>query len=154
MQAYPTGIIPGLRFEKSFNKRDLWSVRVGSQIFDHGDKGEHDSEKGFGWGGTAGYKHYFNRYFIGPSLAARIDLWRNSVDWETKDDLGGIRKGNSEIRVIQPTVEFGWAFLVGENMVVTPTAAFGFEINVTTVGEKTGEGLILLVGLNAAYRIQ
>ena len=151
IQVYPTGLIPGLRFEKSFTKRDLYTARIGYQIIDHGSKGEHDSEKGSGFGGTLGYKHYFTKYFVGPSLGARTDYWRNSIDWETQTDTG-VRAGNSEVQVIQPTVEFGWGFSIGENFVITPSAAFGFEINIKTVGEGTGEGLIMLAGVTAAYR--
>lgn len=151
-QAYPTGLIPGIRFEKSFTKRDLFTARLGFQIIDHGSFGEHDNEKGYGWGGTVGYKHYFGKYFRGVNLGVRTDVWRNSIDWETLVD-GRIKKGNSSIRVVQPTIELGWAFLLGEKMVVTPAVAFGFEINVRTVGEKTGEGPVVLAGVTAVYRI-
>ena len=153
VQAYPTGIISGVRFEKSLNKRDLWTVRLGYQLINHGNQGKHDDEKGSGFGGTAGFKHYFERYFIGPNLGAREDFWRNNIDWTTNADTGTI-KGNSEIQVVQPTIEFGWGFLVGEDFVLTPAAAFGFEINVRTAGEETGEGAILLVGITGAYRLQ
>jgi hypothetical protein len=34
-QAYPTGLIPGIRFEKSFTKRDLYIARLGFQLIDH-----------------------------------------------------------------------------------------------------------------------
>lgn len=153
-QAYPTGFIPGFRFEKSFSKRDLYTVRLGYKIIDHRDNGEHDSEKGSGFGGTVGYKHYFDRYFSGPSLGLRTDIWLNSLDWESKDENGSLRKGSSDITVVQPTAEFGWGFLLGENMVITPTLSFGFEINVKTKGEETGEGAIMLAGVTAAYRIQ
>ncbi|MBK9015010.1 MAG: hypothetical protein IPM82_13565 [Saprospiraceae bacterium] len=154
VQVYPTGYIPGFRVEKSFTKRDLGSVRVGYQIIDHRDQGLHDDETGSGFGGSLGYKHYFNRYFTGPSLGLRTDVWANKIDWVTKLEMGGESKGSSDILVVQPTVEFGWAFTLGENLVLTPAAAFGFEINVKTTGEDTGEGAILLAGLTAAYRIQ
>ncbi len=150
-QAYPTGLIPGLRFEKSFSQRDLYTARLGYQIIDHRNLGEHNKETGYGWGGTVGYKHYFGKYFRGANLGVRTDLWRNSIDWESQLD-GSVIKGNSSIRVVQPTIEFGWALLFGENTVFTPTAAFGFEINVRTVGEKTGEGPVILAGFTLVHR--
>jgi hypothetical protein len=55
--------------------------------------------------------------------------------------------------VLQPTLEAGWGFVVGEKIVFTPTVAFGFEINVKTEGEPTGEGAIVLLGINLAYRL-
>lgn len=153
VQVYPTGVIPGVRFEKSFSKRDLVTARLGYQIIDHRDQGEHDDETGSGYGGSAGYKHYFNRFFNGPSIGVRADFWSNKIDWESKTDTG-TRTGTSEILVVQPTAEIGWGLLLGENMVLTPALAFGFEINVKTDGEETGEGAILLAGLTAAYRFQ
>jgi hypothetical protein len=152
-QAYPTGLIPGIRFEKSFTKRDLYIARLGFQLIDHGSSGEHDNEKGYGWGGTVGYKHYFGKFFRGVNLGIKTDVWRNSIDWESRTD-GRIVKGNTSIRVVQPTIELGWAFLLGEDLVVTPNAAFGFEINVRTIGEPTGEGPVMLAGLTAVYRFQ
>ncbi len=154
VQVYPTGYIPGLRFEKSFTQRDLATVRAGYQIIDHRDQGLHDSEKGSGFGGTLGYKHYFRKYFEGPNLSARTDFWANKIDWVTKLETGETTKGTSNILVLQPTIEFGWGFTVGDYIVLTPTAAFGFEINVKTKGEETGEGSIMLAGLTATYRIQ
>jgi len=154
VQAYPTGFIPGFRVEKSFTKKDLVGVRVGYQIIDHGDNGEHDDETGSGYGGSIGLKHYFNRYFTGPSLGLRTDLWVNKIDWVTKLETGGETKGSTDLIVVQPTIEFGWAFTMGEYLVLTPAAAFGFEINAKTKGEGTGQGAIFLAGLMVAYRIQ
>lgn len=154
VQVYPTGIIPGLHAEKSFTKKDLVTARLGYQITDHGDQGLHDDETGSGFGGSLGFKHYFAKYFSGPSLGLRTDVWANKIDWVTKLEAGGTTQGSSDIIVVQPTTEFGWAFLLGENFVFTPTAAFGFEINTKTKGEETGEGAIFLLGLNLAYRFQ
>ncbi len=151
-QVYPTGIIAGIRAEKSINKHDVGSVRLGYQFINHGDQGLHDDEKGSGYGVTIGYKHYFERYFSGLTLALRTDFWYNTIDWETNTDAG-IVKGVSKIMVLQPTVELGWAFAFGENLVLTPAIAAGFEKNISTDGEDTGEGLILLVGVTAAYRL-
>ncbi|MBI1225604.1 MAG: hypothetical protein GC192_10245 [Bacteroidetes bacterium] len=152
-QIYPTGYIPGFYAEKSFSQRDLGTVRFGYQIIDHRDQGKHDSEKGSGYGGTLGYKHYFKKYFVGPSLSLRTDFWANKLDWTTNLEAGGEIKGKTDILVLQPTLEFGWAFAIGDNFALTPTVAYGFEKNIKTKGEPTGEGAIMLAGLKAAYRI-
>ncbi|MCC6724199.1 MAG: hypothetical protein IT258_06775 [Saprospiraceae bacterium] len=151
-QVYPTGIIPGFRIEKSVNKYDVANARVGYQIINHRDQGLHDDEKGSGYGLSLGYKHYFEKYFSGINLGIRTDVWFNSIDWKTTTDTGTL-KGKSDIIVLQPTLELGWAFLLGDNMVLTPAIAAGFEKNIKTKGEKTGEGLILLAGITAAYRM-
>ncbi len=152
VQVYPTGIIPGIRAEKSINKHDAVTARLGYQIINHRDLGLHDDEKGSGFGASIGYKHYFQRYFDGLSLGIRLDGWYNSIDWITETDAGDI-KGNSKIIVLQPTTELGWTFVLGDNFVLTPAIAAGFEKNIKTDGEETGEGLILLVGVTAAYRL-
>jgi hypothetical protein len=151
-QVYPTGIIAGIRAEKSINKHDVGSVRLGYQFINHRDLGLHDDEKGSGYGVTIGYKHYFERYFSGLTLALRTDLWYNTIDWETNTDAGKVN-GVSKILVIQPTAEVGWAFAFGDNIMLTPAIAAGFEKNISTNGEDTGEGLILLGGVTAAYRL-
>lgn len=153
VQVYPTGIIPGLRFEKNFTQKDLAALRLGYQFIDHRDQGKHDTEKGTGFGGTLGYKRYFKENFVGPSLGIRSDLWANKIDWESKLETGEIAKGTTNILVVQPTLEFGWGFPISDKLILTPTAAFGFEFNVKTKGEATGEGAIILAGLTASYRI-
>lgn len=152
LQVYPTGIIPGIRAEKSLNKHGVGSVRLGYQIIDHQDMGLHDSEKGTGFGVTLGYKHYFQKYFTGLHLALRTDAWYNTLDWETETDAGKL-EGTTDILVLQPTIELGWTFSLSDNIVLTPALAAGFEKNVYTKGEPTGEGLILLAGVTASYRL-
>lgn len=152
-QIYPTGYIPGVRAEKSFSKNDVATARFGYQIIDHRDQGKHDDETGVGYGGSIGYKHYFWRYFRGPSLSIRSDFWVNKIEWVTINGPNDLTTGNTGIFVVQPTAEFGWTFTIGEHFVLTPTVAMGFEKNVKTKGEPTGEGMIMLGGIIAMYRI-
>jgi len=53
-QAYPTGIIPGIRIEKQLNDKTNLHLRVGMNIFDHRDLGVHNEEAGYGFGFTLG----------------------------------------------------------------------------------------------------
>ena len=150
-QAYPTGLIPGLRLEKSIGKKSAVNARVGYQFIDHRDLGVQDDETGNGYGFTLGYKYYFKEGFRGFSLGVRNDFWFNEIDWVS--DVNGIEaSGTSNITVVQPTAEAGYLIPIGENWIFTPTIAFGVEINVKTDGEPVGEGAILLVGLNFGYR--
>lgn len=152
-QAYPAGLIPGLRLEKGFAQKNAASLRLGYQFIDHQDFGKHDDETGSGYGFTLGYKRYLKENFVGWFAGLRNDFWWNEIDWEDAV-LGpaGLRIGTTDIFVVQPTVEAGYAFALGQNWVFSPALAFGFEVNVKTEGEPTGEGAIFLLGLNFGRR--
>ena len=149
-QAYPTGILPGIRIEKNFAARHAIHLRAGANIFNHRNWGKHFTEKGNGYGFSVGYKRYFQpgheRWFLG----ARSDLWFNKVNW-TKDIALPPYSGTTTITVIQPTAEVGFTF-VKNTFYFSPTLALGFEINTNTVGEPTGEGAIVLLGLHTGLR--
>lgn len=147
-QAYPTGLIPGIRLEKGFGEKNAAHLRLGYQIIDHRDLGKHDDETGSGWGFTLGYQRFFKEGFKGIFVGARSDLWFNKIDWAMNDGTSG----KSDIVVVQPTAQAGWLFLFGEKWLLSPTLAFGYEFNVKTEGEPTGEGAIVLLGLNFGHR--
>ncbi len=151
-QAYPTGLIPGLRIEKNFKEKYAAHLRIGYNWVRHRDLGEHKDERGDGYGFTLGYKRFFKEDYQGFFLGARNDFWWNEISWEDTDEQGTPTSGQTKITVVQPTLEAGFALLKG-NFLFTPTAAFGFEFNVKTEGEATGEGPILLLGFNLGLRI-
>ena len=152
-QAYPTGLIPGLRIEKGFADRHAVHLRLGYQYIRHRDLGVHGDERGNGYGFTLGYKYFFKENFQGLSLSLRNDIWFNSLDWEDYDDSGLVTDmGTTEITVVQPTVEAGYTLMLGEKWTFTPSLAFGFEVNVKTEGSEVGEGAILLLGFKIGPR--
>ena len=63
-----------------------------------------------------------------------------------------IAEGVSDIFVLQPTILVGYHWMFREHFVLTPTAAFGAEINIITDGADIGQGPILLLGANLTYR--
>jgi hypothetical protein len=147
-QAYPTGILPGVRVELPVSNQDGIHLRLGYNAFDHRDLGVQDKEVGGGFGGTIGYRHYFGSYekfFLG----ARNDLWFNTVNW-TKDP-GGTNEmsGTTEIVVVQPTAEAGYMFTFSDKWSLAPSIGFGFEINAVSNGADVGQGAILLLGVSA-----
>ena len=150
-QAYPTGLIPGVRIEKGFDEKNAVHLRLGYQFIDHRDLGKHSDETGSGYGFTVGYKRYFKDDFNGFFAGIRNDIWFNEIDWEDAD-VQNTESGTSEIIVLQPTAEAGYLFNLGGNWILAPTLAFGYEVNVKTKGEPTGEGAILLVGVNFGKR--
>ena len=151
-QAYPTGLIPGLRLEKNFGEKHAAHVRVGYQWIRHRDLGEHEDERGNGYGFTFGYKRYFKELHQGFSIGIRNDIWFNSLDWKDNIDTPSEVSGTTDITVLQPTLELAYLMLADSGWFFTPAIAFGFEINVKTEGSDVGEGAILLLGLSAGKR--
>ena len=150
-QQYPTGSIPGLRFETSLSNKSSLILKLGYNTFNHKDLGVHAGEQGNGYGFTIGYKSYFKPDHKGWSIALKNDVWWNKVDW-FDNDQGTIITGETSIVVIQPTAELGYTILLGSGVVLTPHIALGIEWNVQTKGEPTGEGLILLGGVGIGKR--
>ena len=148
-QAYPTGLIPGIRYEKPLNSNSSLHLRLGYQWIRHRDLGKHDDERGTGFGFTVGYKRFFasSRWYG----ELRSDLWWNSIDW--MDEVPSRVSGHTDIVVLQPTVSIGKAIPISENWTFNPALSFGFEWNVSTDGEPTGEGAIILVGFTIAKKI-
>ena len=147
-QVYPTGILPGLKAALGLGAHSALHLRVGANIFDHRDLGVQDMEEGSGFGFTLGYQYYFvedhRKWFLG----IRNDFWWNTVDWETD----GVT-GTTEIFVVQPTAIGGYAFSFADGKVIfEPALGFGYEVNVKTEGENTGEGAIGLAGFSLGYR--
>lgn len=150
-QVYPTGIIPGLRIAAGFSQRHDLNLRLGLNLIDHRDLGVQDNETGWGFGGSLGYRYYFHpgwtKWFVGP----RVDLWRNRIDW-MDNETGTI--GVTRLLVVQPTAEGGYLWALGKGKwALAATLSFGVEVNAVTDGEPTGQGAILLAGLQLGRRL-
>jgi len=150
-QVYPTGVIPGVRFAFLPDSKNEYTLRVGYQFIDHRDLGKHLDETGSGFGGSIGYRRFLKDNSKGFAIGARVDVWKNTIDWE--DEVIGIPvTGTTDIIVLQPTAIAEYVFSFGDFKVI-PSVAFGIEWNVKTEGEPTGEGAILLLGLTLGQRI-
>ncbi len=148
VQAYPTGIIPGIRLEKYLNPSTSVNLRLGYQIINHRDLGIQKNEEGSGYGVSIAFRRFFELHHKGLSLALRTDLWFNKMDWRSETD-----SGTSNIKVIQPTFMSEYSFGLGSNFSITPSLSFGWEWNVSTDGEPVGEGAIVLLGCTFALRM-
>ena len=154
-QAYPTGLIPGLVFEFGFAERNGVHLKLGYNIFDHRDLGEHDDEDGSGLGISMGYRRYFQDGQGGFLLGARSDVWFNGVDWIDNPGEPLQTVGHTDLIVVQPTVEAGYQWKLANNQLrLAPHAAFGWEWNARTEGSDTGQGAIVLVGVRLQYRVK
>lgn len=148
-QAYPTGILPGVKVGLGIGDHSALHLRVGANIFDHRDLGVQEMEEGNGFGFTLGYQYYFGEDHKKLFLGIRNDFWWNTVDWETAG-----QQGTTEITVIQPTLIGGYAIaLANDKLIFEPTLGFGYEVNVKTEGEPTGEGAIGLAGFSLTIRL-
>jgi len=147
-QVYPTGIIPGVTYVKSLGEKSTFLVRIGHNNFDHRDLGVQDEEIGSGWGGSIGYQRYFASQYKGWLLTLKNDFWWNDVDWANENG----DSGTTSITVIQPTIGLGHTLAVGGDFYLTPALSFGFEWNVRTNGEPTGDGAIVLIGVTIGKR--
>ena len=134
--------------EKYLNSKSSLNLRLGYQIIDHRDLGVQDDEVGNGYGVSLAYRRFFSNSTRGMSLAFRTDLWFNEMDW-----MEGQTEGITNITVIQPTLMAEYVIPLGAKTFITPSIAFGWEWNVVTDGEPTGEGAIVLVGVTAGIKI-
>ena len=148
VQGYPTGLIAGITTEYELSYSLLGHVRAGYNLVRHRDLGKHDDERGGGFGGTLGLRYYIQEMYSSWFVEARSDLWFNKITW--KDRIGQINQttGKSEVTVLQPTLLGGYTFELGP-VKFSPTVAFGYEINIKTKGQETGQGPILLIGFMA-----
>ncbi len=152
LQVYPTGIIPGLRIEQNHNSKSATHIRLGYNWIRHRDLGIQDDERGHGFGFTLGHKRYFREGHKGWNLGVKSDFWWSILEWQQNIDQPNGTSGTTKITVIQPTLELGY-LIKKENIHFTPTLAFGYEWNVKTNGEPTGEGAILLLGIHVGKRL-
>jgi hypothetical protein len=137
-QAYPTGLIPGFRYTKGLTDHASLLLRVGYNWIRHRDLGVHDDERGDGFGFTLGYTKHFSKF----AFSLKNDVWWNTIDWKDIPETGPEISGQTNITVLQPTLEASYS--LSERF--KPTVAFGYEWNIKTEGEETGQGPILLIG--------
>lgn len=153
VRAYPSGVIPALYGEHALSAHGALTFDLGANHTDRGDDGEHDREDGSGFGGGLGYRHYFGEHFDRWFVGARVDLWSLAIDWEDQPGTPMMASGESDVLVLQPTVEAGYAFLLGARWRLNVFVAAGAEINLDTDGEDVGEGAIGLLGVSILYTL-
>lgn len=160
VRAYPAGMIaaagvgggwPGAGLESRPGRIET-GVWAGYNLTRRRDWGEHDDERGGGFGGgveAAWFPGAVHGRNAGWFAGVRASFWRMRIDW--RDDpatpLGAVRVGETDIIVVQPTFRAGYRFGFGRGLSLDVETAVGAEINVDVDGEDVGEGAILLIGL-------
>jgi hypothetical protein len=147
LQGYPAGVVAGVVATHRIYDEDDFYFRLGYNLTERSDFGEHDDESGGGPGFGMGTLHYFSdRGEPGWILGVRFDLWWLEVDWvNDADQLTPKQTGTTDIVVFQPVLETGYVWPGASDLFVT--LGVGMEINVHTDGDDVGEGAILMLGL-------
>lgn len=158
-QAYPAGIIPGIRFDYALGNNSYLTSRIGYNFADRKDYGKNNNEKGDGLGFSIGYAR---TNFLAKNLTAHLgtDLWFMDIDWKNTQRICGIvppcgdvtSTGTTEIIVLQPTFGVEYNIPFSKNLFLKPSFSFGYEININTKGREVGEGAIVLGGLSFGYQ--
>jgi len=147
LQAYPAGVLAGVRFERDLGARDLVSARIAWNDTDRRDFGEHDDERGGGRGGGVGWSRFLRADRLGWRYGARVDVWDLEIDWRDRSPTQ--RSGSTDVWVLQPAVELGHRWrLFDSAWRLDLNASLGVEINLDTRGEDVGEGPIGLIGFS------
>lgn len=138
-QAYPAGIIPGVRFDFNIGNNSYLTSRIGYNFTDRQDFGKNDNEEGGGPGFGIGY---VRSDFISSDLSVHIrtDLWFMDIDWRDSQTICGTVSpcfeqginGTSEIIILQPTVGIEYMIPSSTNLFLKPSLSFGYEINIKT----------------------
>jgi len=151
-QMYPAGLMINARADWPLNKKGLLVAKIGYNIAERQDFGEHDQEDGGGLGLAMGYKYYFKEGFKGLYTEARLSAWFLDIDWRNNSPAAA---GNTDITVLQPTLAAGYDFLLkGDKVKLGLFAAVGYEINIVTSGEEVGQGGISIIGASIAIALR
>ncbi len=142
VQLYPAGIIPTLNANIYLNKKTSLFVRLGYNIADRKDFSPYnDNEKGGGFGGTLGYRKYFEKKGGSFFAGLNTDVWNLNIDWKDKIGEANETSGSTYTLVLQPWLEGGYLFSLGSSTFhAGASIGFGREINVITRGEEVGQG--------------
>lgn len=145
-RAYPAGSIVNLDQPVATHAGWQWSLLAGYDFARRGDAGRHQDEFGGGpgVGVAARYPGRAATWFWG----GRLELFQLYIDWR---DPGG-RTGNSEVTVLQPSLQLGYRIPAVTAVDLSIAAHVGVEVNLETRGEPVGEGAIGLLGLRLGLR--
>jgi len=155
-QIYPAGTIFMAKVQRILCSHGTLDLRVGYNLAQRKDFGEHDDEQGGGPGISAGYRYYIqNKEYHGIFLEGRLDLWFMTIDWEDRSGNQVLRSGETSTVVLQPTIVGGYQYVFKNSPWAAELGlAFGFEWNAATNGEEVGQGGISLINVGVTYRFQ
>jgi len=147
LRLYPVGQIASAGLTWRLDAQTEWGASVLYNRARRGDAGRHEDESGDGFGLGVEASRFWNPAPQGWFYGVRAEVFALDIDWR---DPG--RAGDSSVTVIQPTLRVGYRTRpFFRNLSATVAANAGAEINVTTRGEKVGEGAIGLLSFALGY---
>jgi len=158
-QIYPAGQILQARAAVQHGPRSEIRLFIGYNRTRRQDFGRMDRENGGGFGIGADAIAFFKPDSQSLFFGAKLDVWYLNIDWRDVEFACPIcrgpdilRVGDTQILVLQPTVQLGYRLLPGGvSMALDLTISLGAEVNAYTHGERVGEGAILLAGIAATF---
>ncbi len=157
-QVHSTGLVLTSKVELGFgtSNRNAINLGFGYNLIRRRNLGLHEDERGGGWGGFLGYRHYFfeqrNKFFLG----GKIHLWLQHIDWKSNctDPITlCTNTGTTKVFVYQPTGEVGWLFVLEDGKYfLAPLVSYGITVNSNFKGENVGSGDLLMLGITAGLR--
>lgn len=150
-QLYPAGLIINMKADWRLTEKGLLVTKLGYNLAERQDFGEHDQENGGGPGLAIGYKRYFKEGYKGFFADARFATWFLKIDWRNDSPASN---GTTHITVLQPTIAIGYDFVLkGDKVKLGLMAAAGYELNMITSGQEVGQGGISLFGASLSFRL-
>jgi hypothetical protein len=149
LRAYPSGQIAGVGWESGLpllGAQYRGSAAVFYNRARRGDSGVHQEERGSGYGGGLAVERYFSSNQLGWYAGVRADVFSVRIDYRD-----GNIAGSSRVTVVQPTINAGYAFDLGNQQRLQLSLGVGAEINARTRGEKVGDGAIGLAGVSLSW---
>lgn len=153
LRAYPTGQLTGVGWESDIpllGSHYRGSATVLYNRARRGDSGVHQDERGNGYGGGLAVDRYFSPDQLGWYVGVRAEVFSLRIAY--RDSIGNANiAGSSRVTVVQPTLNAGHAFDLGNRQRLQLSLGLGAEINARTRGAKVGSGAIGLVGVSLSW---
>jgi hypothetical protein len=145
----PDGAIVNLQFAFNSKIHNSFLIRAGYNKVPLKSTNLHNGEEGSGWGGSLGYRYYFNvvprRFYIG----IRADLWKMNIHFSIP-----VTESTTKLTILQPGLEAGFTLLLNELVFITPYISAGKQITLNIRGDNVdyGHGFIPSAGISAGFR--
>jgi hypothetical protein len=151
LQVYPAGIIPVITAEIPLTYTSSLLLRAGLNIADRKNFSPYnDHESGQAYGGTIGLRKSWAKKKAAIKGGLNCDLWNMTINWS--NNIGQINetRGSTHTFVVQPYIDCGYYYPLGNRIEASGGLGFGREINVITEGKKVAQGWMgsLLIGLS------
>jgi hypothetical protein len=142
---------PGVNLQVAFNAKIHHSflASVGYKTAYRPISGTHNNEKGQGWGGSVGYRYYFDyiprSFFVG----ARTHFWSLSMYRTADPTLKTV-----SVLIAQPSIEVGYTAVINDIFFITTYISAGKQFTISSPDDTFGygKGSATGAGISAGFR--